>query len=77
MKTQSNSNSNQITAENANNETLTVRKAEWLTTDNVSRLLQIAPSSLEKARSIGKGPLAQLAYHKIGRSVRYQRSDVE
>jgi len=58
-------------------ETAAVRAAEWLTTNQVARLLQISPSSLEKARSTGSGPLAKLSYHKIGRSVRYLRADVQ
>lgn len=49
----------------------------FLTTNQVGRLLQVSPSSLEKARSTGHGPFAYLPYHKIGRSVRYQRADVE
>ena len=51
--------------------------AEWLDTSQVSRLLKISPSSLEKARSSGRGPYASLNYHKLGRLVRYKRSDVE
>jgi hypothetical protein len=52
-------------------------EVDWLTTNQVGRLLQISPSSLEKARSTGAGPFAALPYHKIGRSVRYHRCDVQ
>ena len=51
--------------------------ADFLTTNQVARLLGISPSSLEKARSSGRGPYAQLAYHKLGRLVRYSRADIE
>lgn len=50
---------------------------EWLDTGHVARLLKISPSSLEKARSLGRGPYAALPYHKIGRLVRYRRADIE
>ncbi|WP_205521392.1 helix-turn-helix domain-containing protein [Phaeobacter sp. LSS9] len=50
---------------------------EWLNTGHVARLLKISPSSLEKARSLGRGPYAALPYHKIGRLVRYRRTDIE
>lgn len=50
---------------------------EWLTTDQVARLLQISPSSLEKARCTDAGPFASLAYHRLGRSVRYSRQDIQ
>ncbi len=50
---------------------------EWLDTGHVARLLKISPSSLEKARSAGRGPYAALPYHKIGRLVRYRRADIE
>lgn len=50
---------------------------EWLDTQQVSRLLKISASSLEKARSQGRGPYAALSYHKIGRVVRYRRTDIE
>ncbi|WP_083782763.1 helix-turn-helix domain-containing protein [Roseibium sp. TrichSKD4] len=53
-----------------------VTDSDWLTTNQVGRLLQISPSSLEKARSVGSGPFSKLPYHKIGRSVRYHRRDV-
>ncbi|AIQ91364.1 protein of unassigned function [Methylobacterium oryzae CBMB20] len=51
-------------------------RAEWLTTHQAANLLQICPTSLEKARSTGVGPLATIPHHKIGRSVRYRRADV-
>lgn len=51
-------------------------RAEWLTTEQAAILLQICPTSLEKARSLGHGPLASIPHHKIGRSVRYARTDV-
>lgn len=51
-------------------------RAEWLTTEQAAILLQICPTSLEKARSLGRGPLASIPHHKIGRSVRYARTDV-
>lgn len=51
-------------------------RAEWLTTEQAAHLLQICPTSLEKARSLGRGPLASIPYAKIGRSVRYARIDV-
>lgn len=51
-------------------------RAEWLTTHQAAHLLQICPTSLEKARSTGLGPLATIPHHKIGRSVRYRRADV-
>lgn len=54
-----------------------IKVSDWLTTNQVGRILQISPSSLEKARSTGHGPFAYLPYHKIGRSVRYNRADVE
>lgn len=50
---------------------------EWLDTGQIAQLLKISPSSLEKARSLGRGPYAALPYHKIGRSVRYRRADIE
>lgn len=50
--------------------------AVWLTTNQLARLLQISPSTLEKARSTGKGLFARLAYRKMGRSVRYSRDEV-
>ena len=50
---------------------------EWLTTNQVARLLQISPSSLEKARCTETGPFASLAYHRLGRSVRYSRQDIQ
>lgn len=51
-------------------------RAEWLTTEQAAILLQICPTSLEKARSMGRGPLASIQHHKIGRSVRYARTDI-
>jgi hypothetical protein len=51
-------------------------RAEWLTTEQTAILLQICPTSLEKARSLGRGPLAFIPHHKVGRSVRYARTDV-
>jgi hypothetical protein len=56
---------------------IAIIQSDWLTTNQVGRLLQISPSSLEKARSTGAGPFARLPYHKIGRSVRYRRHDVQ
>jgi len=50
--------------------------SEWLTTGHVARYLHISPSTLEKARCTGKGEWAGVPYHKIGRSVRYKRSEV-
>ncbi|GEP12012.1 helix-turn-helix domain-containing protein [Methylobacterium gnaphalii] len=55
---------------------LSLQRAEWLTTDQTAMLLQICATSLEKARSTGRGPLASIPYAKIGRSVRYARADV-
>ena len=49
----------------------------WLTTEQVANLLQICPTTLEKARSTGAGPLSSLPFHKIGRSVRYKKTDIE
>lgn len=57
-------------------DSLAIQENDWLTTNQVGRLLQISPSSLEKARSTEIGPFARLHYHKIGRSVRYSRQDV-
>ncbi|MGU3336930.1 helix-turn-helix domain-containing protein [Methylobacterium mesophilicum] len=51
-------------------------RAEWLTTEQAAVLLQICPTSLEKARSTGRGPLATIPYCKLGRSVRYARADI-
>lgn len=51
-------------------------RAEWLTTEQAANQLQICPTSLEKARSMGRGPLASIPHHKIGRSVRYARADI-
>ena len=51
-------------------------RAEWLTTHQAANLLQICPTSLEKARSTGLGPLATIPYTKLGRSVRYARTDI-
>ena len=48
-----------------------------LTTEQVANLLQICPTTLEKARSTGAGPLSSLPFHKIGRSVRYKKTDIE
>lgn len=58
-------------------EIASLKTGEFLTTNQVARLLGISPSSLEKARSTGHGPYACLPYHKIGRSVRYRRADIE
>lgn len=55
---------------------LALGRAEWLTTAQAAFLLQICPTSLEKARSMGRGPLASIPHHKIGRSVRYARADI-
>lgn len=48
--------------------------AELLTPGQVSRLLQIPVSTLAVWRSTGR---VQLVYVKIGRAVRYRRSDVD
>ncbi|HCR66520.1 helix-turn-helix domain-containing protein [Oceanicaulis sp. UBA2681] len=53
-----------------------IRGSDWLTTNQLARLLQISPSTLEKARSTGRGLFARLAYRKLGRSVRYSRDEV-
>ena len=53
-----------------------LQSAAWLNTNQLARLLQISPSTLEKARSTGKGLFACLTYRKIGRSVRYSRDEV-
>ena len=55
---------------------LSTQRAEWLTTEQAAVLLQLCPTSLEKARSTGHGPLASIPYAKIGRSVRYARADI-
>lgn len=52
-------------------------RPDWLTTEQVANLLQICSTTLEKARSTGVGPFSGLVYHKIGRSVRYRRTDIE
>lgn len=51
-------------------------RPDWITTFQAANFLMICPTSLEKARSTGRGPLASIPYHKIGRSVRYARADV-
>lgn len=51
-------------------------RPEWLTTEQAANLLQICSTSLEKARSMGRGPLASIPHAKIGRSVRYARADI-
>lgn len=48
--------------------------AEFLTPGQVSRLLQIPVSTPAVWRSTGR---VQLVYVKIGRAVRYRRSDVD
>jgi hypothetical protein len=47
-----------------------------LTDLEVARLLSCSTSALRNARSFKKGPLKDLAYFKIGRSVRYAPKDV-
>jgi len=47
-----------------------------LTDLEVARLLNCSTSALRNARSFKKGPLKDLAYFKIGRSVRYAPKDV-
>ena len=48
-------------------------KVEWLRTADVAKLLQLAPTTLEIKRIKGDGP----PFHKIGRAVRYKRSEVD
>ena len=47
---------------------------EYLTPDQVSRLLQIPQSTLAVWRCTGR---VRLVYVKIGRAVRYRRADVD
>lgn len=47
-----------------------------LTDLEVARLLGCSTSALRNARSFKKGPLKDLVYFKIGRSVRYAPKDV-
>lgn len=54
-----------------------IHLSKFLTTNQVARYLGISASSLEKARSTGKGPYAALDHVKIGRSVRYTREAIE
>ena len=54
-----------------------IQNAVWMTTQQVARLLQISPSTLEKARSTGKGAFALLNYSKIGAAIRYNRQEIE
>jgi excisionase family DNA binding protein len=42
-------------------------------TRGASEYLKLSASTLEKLRVTGKGP----PYHKLGRAVRYRRSDLE
>lgn len=48
-------------------------KTELLTPKEVETLFKIKTGTLANWRSQGKGP----QYHKIGRTVRYKRNDVE
>jgi predicted DNA-binding transcriptional regulator AlpA len=47
--------------------------AEFLTTNQVGALLQLAPSTLKKMRVSGDGP----PFRKFGNAVRYERSDID
>jgi hypothetical protein len=51
----------------------TIVMDKLLDTHQLSELLQVQPSKLEKDRTLRKG----IAYCKLGRSVRYRLSDVE
>ena len=51
-------------------------RADLVTTEQAAMLLQRCPTAFEKARSLGRGPLAEIPYVKIGRSVRYARADI-
>lgn len=44
---------------------------------DAARILGVSQITLRRARWDGHGSLAGLPYHKIGRSVRYNLSDIE
>lgn len=48
-------------------------KTEWLSNDDLATELNVPLSTVQKWRHYGTGPRA----HKLGRHVRYRRSDVE
>ena len=45
---------------------------DLMTTEEAAEFLKLAPITLAKMRSEGRGP----AYHKLGRAVRYKRADL-
>lgn len=49
--------------------------SDLLLTEQVAKKLKIKPATLEKARSTGLGDFPP--FIKFGRTVRYQRADVE
>lgn len=50
-----------------------MNEKEFLTADDVSRLLKIKVNTLAEWRSLKTGP----AYHKIGHRVRYSAKDIQ
>lgn len=55
------------------------RKETLITEAEAARVLSLAAGTLKKARihRLANNPLRDLPYVRIGRSVRYRRSDIE